>query len=140
MNITEMYELAKKFYEENETDYAYIGLRFENKGREIGEVIVDRSRHNAEREDDREFPAYGTEEYEEMEELDGVSAWDLSALSERNYPGFGRAREADPNKDCTWYFDADHCYVIAGNVKRTHDDADDGEVVIRNAVVITQIF
>lgn len=37
-----------------------LGVRFENKVREIGEVITDKSRSNFDREDERDFPEYGT--------------------------------------------------------------------------------
>lgn len=139
MNIIQMYEKVKEIYEANEDKYYYIGLRFEDKDREIGEEC-EWSRHNPDREDEREFPEFGSEEYAEMEELDGTSAWDLAAMTTRYFPGFGRPSEADPNKDCERYFFSDHCYIIASNNKGQHDDPDDGEILIQNAVVIAKIF
>lgn len=135
MNIVEMYDLVKKIYTENESEYYYIGLRFEDKVREIGEVIEDCSRHNFDREDEREFPAFGSDDYEELQVLDGTSAWDMSVPST-----YKISPHVDRNKDCTLPFLTDHCYVIAGNKQGRHDDPDVGEIVIKDAVVIATIF
>lgn len=59
-------KLADDFY----YDYDDMGVRFEDKKRKVGEIIMDRSRSNPDRYDEREFPEYGTEEYDNMEELD----------------------------------------------------------------------
>jgi len=136
-----MYELVKKIYAENEENYYYIGLRFENKNREIGEEC-EWSKSNVDREDERDFPEYGTPEYDEMESMGGTSAWNLSAMTDYYWPGFGRPpRDIDVSKDCTRYFLADHCYIIAGNRKAPeHQPWDDGEIVISDAVVIAKIF
>lgn len=133
MTVAEMYAKAKGIYTANEDTYYYIGLRFENKEREIGEEC-EYSRHNADREDEREFPEYGTEEYEEMELLDGTSAWDMSISSTYDYPA------SAAEKECTRYFTTDHCYVIAGKRQSRHEDPDHGEIVIKDAVVIAQLF
>lgn len=141
MNIIEMYELVKNIYssniqsEENNWDgYEYLGLRFEDKEREIGDTC-ECSRHNPEREDERDFPEFGTKEYKKMEILDGTSAWDMSDR------GIYKV-ETWQNKtnDCRQHFFTDHCYIIAGNNTRTHSDADAGEIVIQDAIVIAQIF
>ena len=50
----------------------YFGIRFENKERTTGEIITDRSKHNIDREDERDFPQFGSDEYEEMPELEAV--------------------------------------------------------------------
>lgn len=141
MNIVEMYEKVKEIYAANEDKYYYLGIRYEDKEREIGEEC-EWSRHNPDREDEREFPEYGTEEYEELEVLDGTSAWYLGDFSEtRPYlPGFGRLEGADLTKKCEQYFTTYHCYIVAGNQKGQHDDPDDGEILIKDAVVIAKIF
>lgn len=141
MNIVEMYEKVKAIYEANEDKYYYIGLRFEDKEREIGEEC-EWSRHNPDREDEREFPAYGTEEYENLEVLDGTSAWYMGDFDDNRpiLPGFGSLRNADLTKEANRFFLFEHCYVIAGNQKGHHDDPDDGEILIKDAVVIAKIF
>ncbi|MCG7407671.1 hypothetical protein MH117_09570 [Paenibacillus sp. ACRRX] len=134
MNIVEMYAKAKEIYEANEEQYWYIGLRFENKEREIGEVC-ENSRHNGDREDERDFPTYGTEEYEDMDLLDGTSAWDMSIKSTYEYSSWDAQQD-----DCLKCFIPDHCYVIASNKQGRHDDPDHGEILIKDAVVIAQLF
>jgi hypothetical protein len=116
-------EACEKALEKFEGEYYYIGIRFEDKDREIGE-ICECSRHNVDREDEREFPEYGTPEYDEMLELDGTSAWNLETYSDYE-GGFGTS----------------HCYIIAGNRITNRDDGlDDNEIVIENAVVLEKLF
>lgn len=116
-------EACEKALEKFQFDYPYIGIRFEDKEREIGD-ICECSRHNIDREDEREFPEYGTLEYEEMMELDGTSAWNLETYDDFNGP-----------------FGTYHCYIIAGNRLTNRDDGlDDNEIVIENAIVLEKIF
>lgn len=135
MNIVEMYDLCKKVYADNIDTYDFIGLRFEDKERKIGE-ICENSKHNSDREDEREFPQFGTEEYEDMEELEGTSSWDLSA---RDTMTVGRFENKED--DCKRHFNTYHCYIVGGNDTGSKDmDLDQNEIVIKNAVVIAQIF
>jgi hypothetical protein len=134
MNIVEMYELCKEIYKDNLDKYEYIGLRFEDKVRTIGETC-EYSRHNPNREDERDFPQYGTDEYFETEELDGTSAWDMSEDSIYRIESWRNKEE-----DCWNHFLQQHCYIIAGNVKGSHDYPDPNEILIGDAVVIAQIF
>lgn len=129
MTATEMKEMVMKIYKEtaweHDGDYHEVGIRFENKEREIGE-ICENSKNNYDREDEREFPEYGTEEYEEMEEFGGTSAWDL-----KSFDDWGAPEE----------FLTKHCYIVAGNYLTDRDAGlDDGEIVIENAKVIAKIF
>lgn len=120
INIKKQCEEALKKWED---EYWFVGIRFEDKEREIGE-ICECSKHNLDREDERDFPEYGTPEYDEMMELDGTSAWNLATY--RDYEG---------------YFLSDHCYIIGGNQITNRDDGlDDNEIVIKNAVVLEKIF
>ena len=142
MNIHEMYAKVREIYEANEDKYYYIGIRFEDKDREIGEEC-EWSKHNPDREDERDFPKYGAPEYDELPTLDGTSAWDLSLLSEHWYPGFGdphRMPWVTPDKDCERYFLTDHCYIVVGNEGGQHDCPDYGEILIRDAVVIAKLW
>lgn len=125
LTANEMKEKAIEVLEQYEDEFAVIGIRFEDKEREIGE-ICECSRHNDDREDEREFPEYGSEEYEEMKKFDGTSSWDLNT-----YDDWDDQRA----------FDTYHCYIIAGDrAVNKDDDLDHGEVVIENARVIATIF
>ena len=135
MNIVEMYEMVKGIYEANQDEYYHIGIRFEDKEREIGD-ICECSKNNGEREDEREFPAYGTDEYDEMDEFDGASAWDLSNKSAYEIKSF-----EDLTDDCTNHFYTARCYIVAGDNTSNHDDGlDYHEIVITDATVIAKIF
>jgi hypothetical protein len=120
INIKKQCKEALKKWED---EYWFVGIRFEDNEREIGE-ICECSKHNLDREDERDFPEYGTPEYDEMMELDGTSAWNLPTY--RDYEG---------------YFLSDHCYIIGGNQIANQDDGlDDNEIVIKNAVVLEKVF
>jgi hypothetical protein len=137
MTKKEMYELVKERVKELEEDFFYIGVRFENKERQVGEIITDVSRHNGDREDEREFPDFDTEEYYEMEELDGVSAWD--AHIEEHY----KYKTGEGNEPASKGYLTEHCYLIASDdAVNPGDDIilDEGEIVLENAKVIEVLF
>lgn len=141
MTVAEMYEKVRDICLSRESDFSYFGLRFEDKERNVGEIIPERSRHNPDREDERDFPEFGTAEYDELDELDGVSAWHVNLDVDTIHPGMSSREYRDcANDDCERMFSAYHCYVIAGNREGRHDDPDVGEIVIKDAVVIGKIF
>ncbi|RFA36245.1 hypothetical protein CAI16_05505 [Virgibacillus dokdonensis] len=122
-NLKEVIERIREQWWNDEIDYDVIGVRFEDKERQVGD-ICERSRHNSDREDEREFPEYGTEEYEEMALFDGTSAWNIHTFD-----------DFDSDQD------RDHCYIIAGDRDvNKDDDLDVGEVVIEDAVVIEVVY
>lgn len=136
MTVQEMYVKCKEIYEEIKDDYYFVGIRFEDKEREVGEIITDKSRHNIEREDEREFPEYGTEEYEEMLELDGVSAWNM--VSDINF----KPNSLNANRDAKKVYFTKHCYIIASDdaVSGADLELDHNEIVLKNAKVIAKLF
>lgn len=120
LNLKESCEKALEKYSD---DYWCLGIRFEDKDREVGETC-ECSRHNVDREDEREFPEYGTPEYDNMFEFDGTSAWHLESFDDFKGP-----------------FYSDHCYIIGGQRDANKDDGlDVGEIVIENAVVLEKLF
>lgn len=132
--INKIETLMEKHFEDAE--YWYFGLRFEDKVRKVGDVC-EVSRHNPDREDERDFPEYGSDEYENMESLDGTSAWEIREGSdEYQYSFITRKSELDKKVSVM----ADHCYIIAGRETGTHDDADPNEIVIEDAVVLEVLF
>jgi hypothetical protein len=144
MTYREFFEKVKEACIKYENDYTYIGVRFEDKERTIGE-ICERSKHNPAREDDRDFPEYGTPEYDELPTLRGTSAWLVyngmwqwaSDIKPEECRGLKPYRET--LDDETKYM-RKHAYVIAGNRENTHCDCDDNEIVIEDAVVIDIIY
>ena len=138
MNIVEMYNLVKEIYKANEYEYRYIGLRFEEKERAIGD-ICENSKHNEDREDERDFPSFDSEDYEEMYELDGTSTWNVET---DDFPGFGgNLKGVDLEQECYHHFLTDHCYIVASDRLGSRDVLlDDNEILIKDAKVIARIF
>lgn len=125
-------ELKKKvnaaLTEEVQDEFYVIGLRFENKMREVGEIIEEYSKDNPGRDDERDFPEYGSKEYDELEELDGVSSWDINFWEHANLNSWSENTS----------FEADHIYLIGG--ERHSFGPDDHELVIENPTVISVIL
>ena len=138
MTKKEMYEKAIELAKEFEWDYDQIGLRFENRDLEIGEE-VGTSRHNMDREDEREFPEFGTEEYEQMYELDGASSWHPNVWKHVLLGDLITSPDDPASKNII----AKHAYLIGGGYSNEdHDELvlDEGEAVITDAVVLYKFF
>ena len=117
----------------SEREFWHYGIRFENKERHVDDVITDLSRHNLDRDDERDFPAFGTDEYLNAAELEGVSAWDLDGQW-LNCVGINKYTDE-------LHYDAGHCYIIASDDIANCDDAlDENEIVMVDAKVIAVIF
>ena len=136
MTIKEMLEkingIREQLLEDNE--WEYIGVRFENKDRELGE-ICERSKDNPDREDERDYPEYGTPEYDELPEREGTCAWDLEY-------GF-KVHKMWHSKDVSFLNDQKHCYIIAGYeteyIECIHE-IDEDEIIIIDAEVVAKIY
>lgn len=108
-----------------------IGVRYEDKLRQIDDEC-ECSKHNA---GDREFPEYGTPEYDELDELNGTSAWSAHKyLSNYDLSGDQSQLVSDKFKHVA------HAYIVVGQYDNTPSDADDGEIVIEDAVVKEVLF
>ena len=136
MTRKEMVEKVKEIKEKYEDEYYYIGVRFEDKERTIGEIIEDYSKSNTDREDEREFPEYGTEEYETLEDLNGISAW--NAFGDWGWNPLVIYRNGDAEKDIMHDFLTDHCYILGS--QDVEDGEDNNEIVMKDAVVIEKLF
>jgi hypothetical protein len=134
MNIAEFWVEVKKQYDLLKDEYDFVGVRFEDKSRSINEMC-ECSRHNTNRNDEREFPVYGTPEYEDMEILNGTSAWDLSLQSVYRIASY-----QNKTNDCKNHFLSDHCYIIVGDEKSYEENLDENEIVIVDAKVVAKIF
>lgn len=118
-------------------EYCFYGLRFENKEREIGEAC-ENSKHNFDRADERDFPAYGSDEYNDMMELDGTSAYYINEqgqIDDRCFRG-----EWQKSDDDNLLVITEHCYIVGGDLEGSHDDPDINEILIQGAVVIEKLF
>ncbi len=126
---------------DQDNQYWYYGLRFEDKERKVGS-ICNVSRHNPNRSDERDFPVWGKSSYYRLPKLQGTSAWyiDLDGYNTDWIKSFwyyyGTGLQDIGSTEIT----SGHCYIIAGNNNVTHDDCDNSEIVIEDAIVIEQIF
>ena len=144
MTYRELEKLIKDTCKKYEDMYTYIGVRFEDKQRKIGDVC-ENSKHNPDRGDERDFPEYGTEEYAELPELEGTSAWlvyngDFDYAEDVTLNTYGGLSTRSSDMDKKVCFLGDHAYIVAGNRDVTHDDPDNGEIVIEAATVIEIIY
>lgn len=133
IKLGDVHRKCMEVFEKYFYDYEYFGLRFENKDREIGEQC-EWSKDNPDREDERDFPEYGTPEYDELPTLEGTSAW---VFTKWTYPTF---LNPELHGDVEKYFDTKHLYIVAGNEVGTHPNPDDGEILIKDAVVLEKLF
>ena len=138
MENIELIEKVKSAMEEHfeNAEYAYFGLRFEDKGRQIGDAC-ERSKHNPDRVDEREFPDFQTPEYDDLDDLGGTSAWEIEENSDKWIMSF-MPKKSDGEKNVS--VAGAHCYIVAGNETATHDDHDYNEIVINDAVVLNVLF
>ena len=134
MKIKEMLEFVQMLHDGYYTNYFYLALRFESKNRNVGDIITENSKHNADRSDERDFPEFGTPEYEELEELDGISAWVIGHLK-----NMYRYQLENDVESLGWK----HAYFIGSDeVGYANDDIllDNGEILLKNAIVLGKIF
>ena len=117
-------------------EWEYVGVRFEDCARIAGDVC-NISRDNPDRDDERDFPAYGTDEYTDMPPLCGTSAWD--AATNRYIRSYQQSWQDDI---ANVFVCANHCYIVGG--MRMERGEDDNEIIISNdgdgAVVLDVIF
>ncbi len=129
--VTEIAEMLEERFDD-EGIYRYIGFRYEDKEREIGEIIMDKSRSNIDREDERDYPAYGTPEYDSLPELNGICTYDAKAV--KRIMG-----SSDP--DDTFLCPGDHCYIVASTRKSDIESGeDDHEFILDFAEVMYKVF
>jgi len=139
MTIKEFFEILKKETEGLLEDGYVVGIRFEELEREAGDVITETSRHNLERDDERDFPEYGTEEYFNLYEFDGVSAYAVEDFERMVTPPFGK--ESFLERDAQGGFLASKAYIIYGHDIANEDDVlDEGEIVMVEPTVHKRIF
>lgn len=135
MTIVEFYAKARELHATLEDEYTFVGLRFEDREYVVGDEL-DWSKANDDREDERDFPEYGSEEYDELPSMGGTSAWDMAASAIYKISPWEN-REDDARN----HFITEHAYIIASNRKSQEDVAlDDNEVVIADAVVMAVLF
>ena len=123
-------------------NYDYLGVRFENMDRTEGDILGN-SKDNPDREDERDFPDYNSEEYENLPEQNGTSAWDISnADNVTIFKQDNSVKYGDKNN--TKIGDvmvSDHCYIIGSNDIGTRDTPlDSNEIILQSPAVISKLY
>jgi len=116
-------------FDQYECEFEFVGIRFENKIRKVGDIIEECSKDNNDRSDERDFPEYGSDEYNKMDELEGISTWDI-----KNWQ-YGNISEISD----TTCFEAEHLYLIGGN-NDGGEAPDYNELIIADGKVLAVIL
>ena len=115
---------------QDSSEYAeFAGVRFERRLLSVGDEC-GKSRSNADRDDTREFPEFGTPDYESLPELDGVCAYDVDCWK-HHILDKGEWTELEIEV---------HLYVIEGDSIDYESGEDIDEVIIGNAEVMAVIY
>lgn len=113
-----------------------IGVRWEELDRNVGDE-VGCSKHNPERENESDMPEYGSEEYENMFELDGASSLSVNYLLD----DLKFAYQNKPDANVSTRYIGTHCYLIGGrHTANESDGIDEGEYVIVDASVLVKLY
>lgn len=140
MKVKDLWQKVSELKEDLLDEYAYIGIRFETKERELEEICED-SRHNINREDERGYPEFGSDEYNNLEILDGTSCYDLAQEKGTLYNQY-QSCEAD--EEAETFYNCKHCYIIAGwklgNNSEFEGTFDLDEIVVKEAEVVEILF
>lgn len=119
-----------------ENEYSFYGVRIEDKKRNVGDVIEEESKSNDVRDDSRDFPDYGSEEYNSLEGMGGTSSWKVNP--DNVYESLENTAGTNIENDGKFEggFSYQYVYLIGGDNNVTSRNLDPGEIVIKNPKVI----
>lgn len=129
--IEELENEAKEYY----LDYKYYGIRFESRHNLEAGYVLENSKTNRGREDSREFPIFGTPEYDEMEELDGTCAYfiyDGEKEEKTKWLAQVLSYVNDDSDDFAWY-------LVGCERLSDEEGEDDNEIIMKDATIIKKI-
>jgi phage-related protein (TIGR01555 family) len=123
-------------------DFEYYGLRWEQKNRDIGDIIENSKRLSGK--ETKDFPEYGTKEYNKLETAEGVSS-DL--ILERKGNEYKISNYYKNNNSQGYKNNLQngetifkHMYIIAGNREANEEENDPNEIYIKNAKVVYKLY
>ena len=122
---------AKEFY----LDYKFYGIRFDRRHNLEEGYELECSKSNRNREDAREFPLFGTPEYEEMEILDGTCAYFV-------FDGESEKRSSRLKHILNNYTTDSHdfsWYLIGSDKLSDEDGEDEDEIIMIDAIVVKKL-
>lgn len=137
-SVKELLQLIEDKRGDLEANWMYVGVRFEDKERKEGEIITECSRHNPDREDERDFPDYEEIEYDTLPVLPGISTWAIE--SPQGYTPLGGWQNEEP---AHFWYGRRHAYLlVSDDAAPIPDDTilDNGERLLRNAKVGVKLY
>ena len=131
--ILEWIENLEKDLESHYADYSYYGLRFDSRDLDIDDVL-EPSKSNIDREDSRDFPEYGTPEYDDLPELSGTCAYMIfDGDRESRYTFLDNVLSfVDDDDERKWY--------ILGSKDAAEDEAEDEDEVVMIDPIVLEVL
>jgi len=150
MDYTEMEEAVKTYLLENintlRNNYT-VALRYDNIDMAVGSKLED-SKTNTDREDSRDFPEFGTKDYNDMETLNGTCCYILN--NKEDYRNFtyeiedfmedeGLRGSGIVSKESSLF---NHCSIVIGieNTDCMQLLEDEGEILLTDCVVVKRLW
>lgn len=128
-------EKLEKECKEHYLPYRFYGIRFEKRNNIDVGCVLENSKTNIDRNDSRDFPEFGTPEYDDLEELDGTCAYFV-------FDGEKEKRSMFLNQviDCVDNDDDTYTWYLIGSEKLSDEEGeDDNEIIMVDATVIVKI-
>ena len=130
------FDYAKEWVKKNFQfdDETVIGIRFDRKEYNEGSSLPY-SKTNLDEEGGKEFPDYDSEEYEQMEELEGTSVYEL-------FDEYGNVNKYVKNKIGEfgqWSMDFEHATIVTGT-RSDQEPEDDDEALLEDAEVLHKMW
>lgn len=112
--------------------YEYYAIRRESRFGLPAGFAFEASKSNWVRDDNREFPEFGTEDYNKLDELSGTCCYELVN---------GERISLSVNDIKSWIKSDDElAWYLVGANKTTNDDAEDNwEIILNSPVVICEL-
>ncbi|MDA3855882.1 MAG: hypothetical protein PF569_06470 [Candidatus Woesearchaeota archaeon] len=121
-----------------EKNHLTVAVRYDNHKYKVGELIPN-SKTNIGRDDERDFPLYGTSDYENMDEIDGTSAYMLTSQGDYRYEMYDRETLEDFFEDEVVEVGGDvfdHCNLVEGVENTSEYIEDKGEIILKACKVV----
>ena len=138
MEFKEMIKKIAEIAAKNASESNIIGIRFEDKERNIGDIITDCSKSNPNREDEREFPEYGTPDYNALPDLDGVCAYQAWDYWTDHVLTSGYKISA--GEEITYAYCCEHAYLLVAPAASCKSGEDNGEIIMDRPEVLAILF
>ena len=134
VKILEWIKNLEKDLETHYADYSYYGLRFDSRDLDVDDVL-EPSKSNIDREDNREFPEYGTPEYDDLPELSGTCAYMI-------YDGDRESRYTFLDNVLSFVDDDDdeRKWYILGSKDAAEDEAEDEDEIVMIDPIVLEVL